>query len=235
MMQENFLNHKKFMPSRIDILITDFDGVVLDSESAKFLGFSECFSIYPKLHDQIISYLREKDHLNRYQKFEYIFENLIGMPYTPDIQKWITIRCNECVYNQVIVSPQIPGVVDFLKKSAAFLPICVVSGTPVDQLTRIITDKGLASLFAELHGIPPKKSQILADILNLYHIDPQHAVYIGDRNSDQTAAKENQIHFIARGSADAFEEPVIHHCMDFLNIETILKFDHEKKSIFLQT
>jgi hypothetical protein len=139
------------------------------------------------------------------------------------------------VYNRVVTSPEVPGIISFFKACAPIVPICVVSGTPVDQLLRIVKARKMVSLFHELHSIPPTKDKILRDILIRYSIDPQHAIYIGDRNSDLLAAKKNKIPFIGRITDCSLSGPKIYQCRDFTNIQSIFKVDHQYKKLFLLT
>jgi phosphoglycolate phosphatase-like HAD superfamily hydrolase len=215
--------------------MTDFDGVVLESESAKFQGFYDCFSIFPEKLDVIMEYMRAHDDLNRYEKFRYIFEVLLKQQYTLDIERWIIGRCNKCVHERVVSCPEVPGIIDFLKMCNRVVPVCVISGTPTDQLERILEDRGITDLFHELHGIPPKKSQILHGILERYHVSPEKSVYIGDRNSDLEAARENRIPFIARINDEVFSAATIYQCRDFMGIKSLFDINKEDGLLFLIT
>jgi HAD superfamily hydrolase (TIGR01549 family) len=85
-------------------------------------------------------------------------------------------------------------------------PLFVVSGTPHDELTRIIERRGLVGWFAEVHGSPPEKATTIRAILARHHLDPGAVLFVGDAAADWRAAREIGLRFIGR-LADAKPSP----------------------------
>lgn len=221
------------MPS-VKIIITDFDGVILESEEAKDRGFKKCFSIFGQDSDAILNYHLSNKNLTRYQKFEYIFESILNRKYTSSVKKWISERCNNCIYDEVIKCQEIPGIINFFNACANYVSIYVVSATPVDQLKRVVKKKKYQGLFKELLSIPPSKSEIIACLLDQHNAQGKEAVYIGDRNSDLIAAANNHVLFIARENGQEFTGPRIHQIKNFSNWEKFTIVDKLKKKITIE-
>ena len=69
----------------ISILILDFDGVIVESIPLKTVAFRQVFSFAPPEHlDEIITFHLENGGMSRYDKFRYIYANILNEPLTPE-------------------------------------------------------------------------------------------------------------------------------------------------------
>ena len=206
----------------IKLIITDFDGVILESESAKDQAFYECFSIFPEHVEEFVAYHRNNPIIGRYEKFEYFYKKILKRRYAEDDKKFISKRFNDIVFEKVVASPFVLGALNFLKTYSKFVPIWVVTGTPKKELLRVLKALNLEQYFQKVSSIPPHKSLILANILKETGLEPENTIYIGDMNNDLKAAQENHIPFIARRNKETFEGPRISEIDNFILIHKIL-------------
>ena len=95
-------------------------------------------------------------------------------------------------------APLVAGTEDFLKGNYRRYLLFVVSGTPEEELSYILRQRGLDTYFQGIHGTPRTKSEIIKQILTEHQLFNKEAVFIGDAESDKMAAKEASITFIAR-------------------------------------
>ena len=209
----------------LKLIIIDFDGVVLESEEAKSRAFFDCFSIFSESIDQIMAYHYDNVAVSRYDKFEYIYKSILKRKYTKDERDRIAGRFNDIVFQRVVASPPVPGALDFLHIFSKFVPIYVVSATPVEELMKVLVALHIVKYFQKVYGIPPDKSKILSEIMRETGVIPSETVFIGDKNNDLNAAHANQIPFIARRNGEVFIGPRVYEMDDFRSINEILHID----------
>ena len=174
--------------NEINIIITDFDGVILESESVKDDAFTECFSIFPDHLCEIIDYHRNNITMNRYDKFVHIFEKILNKKYSNQYKIFISDRFNDIVFNKVIKSSFVPGSYKFLETYYQYLPIWIVSGTPREELLKVLNALDIKKYFKKIFSTPPHKTIILQNILSMTKIKSDNVIYIGDMKNDYTAA-----------------------------------------------
>ena len=209
--------------TQLKLIITDFDGVILESEPAKLEAYQECFSEFPHHVDQFMAYHKENLTGGRYEKFKYFYENILKLDYTQDRKKWISDKFNKIMFRKVCSSPFVPGALDFIESYSRKVPLWLVTGTPKQELLKVLKYLKIEKFFEKIFSTPPSKSTILADILNETGVDPSESVFIGDMNNDLKAAQENSIPFIARRSNEKFHGPRIYELEDLTNINKILQ------------
>jgi beta-phosphoglucomutase-like phosphatase (HAD superfamily) len=63
---------------KYDIIIWDFDGVIIDSSKIRIRAFKEALQNYPKQSvEELIKYHRKNDGLSRYVKIDHFFSNIL--------------------------------------------------------------------------------------------------------------------------------------------------------------
>jgi phosphoglycolate phosphatase len=83
----------------------------------------------------------------------------------------------------------------------------IVSGTPQEELVRIVDRRGLARHFAGVFRSPAEKPELIRDILGRYRLAAAACVFVGDAMTDHDAAEACGVPFIGRvaaGSPDPF-------------------------------
>lgn len=212
----------------VKLIITDFDGVVLESEQAKSQAFYDCFSPFPEYVDQIMAYHHDNTAISRYDKFEYIYKEIFKREYTKEERNWVARRFNDIVFQKVIESPPISGAFEFFDTFSKLVPIYVVSSTPVEELIKVLEALDIARYFQKVYGTPPEKAMILSKVLRETGTEPSETCFIGDTNEDLKAAQANQIPFIARRNIQIFVGPRVYEMDDFRSINEVLRIDNDR-------
>jgi len=182
----------------IQAIIFDFDGVILESVSVKTEAFRRLFSFTPKHVDEIIQYHKENGGMSRYDKFRYIYKNILQEDLTQ--QKFVELseKFAAIVFQEVIKAHFVPGAHELLELYYSKIPLYVVSATPEEELWQIIQKRGLTHYFREVYGAPRKKSECIIEILNLTGISPDCVMFVGDAKNDLVAARKAGVRFIGR-------------------------------------
>ncbi|MCK8519384.1 HAD family hydrolase [Methanoculleus sp. 7T] len=65
-------------------VILDFDGVIVESIPLKTVAFRKIFSFAPEHLDEIIAFHLENGGMSRYDKFRYIYANILNEDLPPN-------------------------------------------------------------------------------------------------------------------------------------------------------
>lgn len=206
--------------NNIKAIIFDFDGVILESADIKTVAFLELFDHRSDLQPAILQYHLDNLGMSRYDKFAWIYTDLLGRPFTAEVREQLGSDFSALVLEKVLACPFVPGAEETLQFLAPQLPLFVASGTPQEELDLIVEKRGLTPYFKEVWGTPKKKPEIIRDILERYKLMPQDAVMVGDGSSDYKAAVHTDLHFVARNTpdqADYWRQENIRYIVDDLS------------------
>ncbi|MDD1671259.1 MAG: HAD hydrolase-like protein [Methanomicrobiales archaeon] len=182
----------------IQLVILDFDGVILESVAIKTKAFRELFSSVPAYVDEIVAYHQANSGVSRFDKFRHIYESILHEPLTEDRFRWLARRYAELVVDGVLASPFVPGALEFLGWFHQRLPLYIVSATPQDEIRFIVKERGLSRYFRGVFGSPRKKVDCIREILATSGSEPGKAVYVGDAPNDLHAARALGVRFVGR-------------------------------------
>ena len=104
-------------------------------------------------------------------------------------------------------SPMVPGAEALLQALLGRLPMFIISGTPQEELVRIVDRRDLSRYFAGVFGSPREKPEVIDEILTRNRFAAAACVFIGDAMTDYLAARACDVPFIGRvaaGNADPF-------------------------------
>ncbi|MFC1745049.1 HAD family hydrolase [Candidatus Riflebacteria bacterium] len=180
----------------------DFDGVILESAKIKTQAYRKLFASYPK-SEEIVNYHLENLGISRFEKFAYYFKEILKRPYTPQDSERLGKEYSRIIFRQVLEAPFVPGTFAFLEKSN--LLHFIASGTPEEELLRVVRERDLSKYFVEIYGSPPKKWEIIRKILKNNSLALNETVLIGDGKTDLDAAEKCGIPFIARLTEENME------------------------------
>ncbi|MDX1502284.1 MAG: HAD hydrolase-like protein [Thermoanaerobaculia bacterium] len=193
-------------------VLFDFDGVIVESGPIKTAAFRELFADRPEIQEAVVAHHRRHLGLSRYRKFEWIYRNLLGRELTPGEAQRLGREFSRLVLDRVLACPLVPGARELLERLSGSIPAFVVSGTPQEELDLIVDRRSLRPLFTEVHGSPPEKPEIVAGIVERHGLDRRRVWLVGDGLSDQAAAAEAGVRFVAREApgepAPAWRQPV---------------------------
>jgi len=183
---------------RWEAIFFDFDGVIADSVNVKTEAFAEMFKPFGKdIQQRVIEYHLSHGGVSRYEKFKHWYKEFFNIDLKQEEVDELSERFSELVLRKVINAPYISGAKEALEYCAKnSIPSYVVSGTPEEEIKRIVLDRGLDGYFIEVHGSPRHKDEITSDILNRKKHKPSMCLFIGDAMSDYNAAMKNGVRFL---------------------------------------
>lgn len=196
-----------FDASGIELIIFDFDGVIVESNTIKDRVFKKIFSRFPELAEDFWQFHRNHVAVSRYVKFDYVLEKT-GRTGDLYFKNALLTEFSNLTLEMMRSVPFVKGAKEFLKASKGKTPVYLASVTPFTDLEMIVTHLQIRSLFTDIYGCPPwNKPDAIRDILKKENRYPSETVFIGDSYGDQRAARETGIHFIGRNSGLGFEDP----------------------------
>jgi phosphoglycolate phosphatase-like HAD superfamily hydrolase len=181
----------------VDAIFFDCDGVLIDSVHVKERQFRAMMEErIPKHADAAMDYYWANGGTSRLAKFRWIWAHLVGSPLTETEVEALGREFQSRVVAGVVACPMLPGAKDFLDEYGVALPFFVLSGTPNDELNRVIEARRLRQYFREICGSPRTKTEIGRDLLERYGFDPERVWFVGDATTDLEAARNLGLHFV---------------------------------------
>ncbi|MBL7074344.1 HAD family hydrolase [candidate division KSB1 bacterium] len=182
----------------IQAIFFDFDGVILESVDAKAWAFEKLFDEYPQYVDDIVSFHYANGGMSRFDKFRYIYKSILKQPLSEVQFKQLCDDFSDLVYNRVLECDFVSGAREFLDNYYKKMSLFIISGTPQDEMVKIVNEKGLCQYFQGIYGSPTPKGVWLKRIIEERCLDPTKCIFVGDATSDYNAARENDLFFVLR-------------------------------------
>jgi len=182
----------------MDAVFFDFDGVICDSVNIKTEAFASIYRKYgPEIEKKVIEFHLKNGGVSRYDKFTYLHKNLLNIDVNTKELKKLADRFSELVFHKVINSPYIEGALETLEKlKLKGIPTFIVTGTPEDEIIKILHHRNILDYFDEIHGSPKNKKSIINDVISRKNFRPGKCLFIGDAINDLEAALQNNINFL---------------------------------------
>ena len=192
---------------RIEAIVLDFDGVILESNHVKAETFRRLFSQYPQHAEAIVKLHRDHGGMPRQEKLRIICEDILGVPIDADGIRRLSKEFGRLADDAMMTCPFTPGALKFLQTYSALCPLFIATGTPEDEMQQLIEHRGLGELFAGVYGSPRDKAAILRDLMANNGWRPSQIIFVGDSMDDYKGAQATSVPFIGRiapGKADTF-------------------------------
>ena len=179
-------------------VLFDFDGVIAASHEVKCAAFAALFAPYgPDVQEAVVRYHLDNGGLPRHLKLRHCCEQIAGVAVDEAGLARLGEQFAALVYEGVLAAPLLPGVDPTLRDLAdRQISAFVVSGTPAEEMRRVVAAKGLNPFFLEVHGSPRPKTAIIRDILARHRFNPDRCLFIGDALADYQAARDTGLHFL---------------------------------------
>lgn len=215
-----------FAKGQVQLIIFDFDGVIVESNGIKDEVFRQIFNRFPGHSEDFWGYHKKYISVSRFTKFDYVLEK-IGRQGDAALKKELLDAFSTGTLEQMKSVTFVRGAKQFLENFSERIPLYLASVTPIEDLTVILDHLQIRSFFKNIYGYPPwNKPDAIRDILKIENSDPANIVLIGDSFGDQRAASETGIRFIGRNSGLGFEDPQPKMIIrDLSGLSTILQID----------
>jgi phosphoglycolate phosphatase-like HAD superfamily hydrolase len=188
-----------------NVIIWDFDGVIMDSMSIRGEGFRNVLKNYPKDQvDELMAFHESNGGLSRYVKFRYFFENIRGEQISEQQVLDLASSFSEIMLDLLLNDNLlIMDSVNFIKQNYNKYEMHIASGSDGMELNKICKGLKLDSYFRSINGSPTPKNDLVKQILNSYKEKNNLSfVLIGDSINDFDATKINNIDFLGYNNTD---------------------------------
>ena len=182
----------------LKLIVLDFDGVIVESTDIKTEAFRRLFSRYPEHVDEIVEYHKKHMGVSRYEKFSYIFKNILKRPLSEEKKAELGRDFSALVVEEIKRCPLVPGAQDFLEKYSKKVKLFIASSTPEEELRHLVEARGLQKYFQGAYGAPSKKSEIAARLVKKEGVKKEETLLVGDSAVDLAEAEKAGILFVGR-------------------------------------
>jgi beta-phosphoglucomutase len=182
----------------LQIILFDFDGVILESADIKTQAFKDLFASERRHVPAILRYHLKHAGISRFKKFDYIYRRILRRPLDEAEKKRLGRAFSKKVYERVLRCPMVPGAEDFLKRYHRKIRFFIISGTPQMELRSIVRARKLGRFFKAVYGTPRTKAKLANFILKRARVSPAQVLVVGDALADRDAARSCGVHFVAR-------------------------------------
>lgn len=185
--------------NNLQAILWDFDGVLINSNHVRNLGFELVLEHFPK-HQlaELMSYHKLNGGLSRYAKFRYFFEVIRSEPISDQQVLELAQRFSKIMMKNLCdESLLIEETLSFVKRKARELDMFIVSGSDQNELRELCKYFNLSEYFKGIFGSPVTKNELVANILQEYKFRADRCLLIGDSINDYNAARVNGLQFMA--------------------------------------
>jgi len=109
-------------------------------------------------------------------------------------------RFSLLVKQSVIDSPWVHGFLEFIERHHKEKKHILVTATPIEEIEEILQELNIKHFFYKIYGAPNTKNDAINETLRSLKIGSEHAIMLGDSESDYKAAKDNNVLFLLRGT-----------------------------------
>lgn len=190
---------------KLQAIFFDFDGVILESVDIKTDAFRELFENYPEHLAAITKLHVENGGMSRFEKFRIIYRDMLGVALTSEDEDRLGNRFSEIVFRRILECPFVAGAREFLERWAGIIDLYVVSGTPIEEMRKIVGLRNLDFAFKGVFGSPEKKEFWTSKVIEEKGYAPERCCFVGDAGTDLRAARESRTRFVGRVAQGAYD------------------------------
>ncbi len=172
----------------------------MDSTPIKLQAFARCFAEFPDRLERIMDYCGGQNHTPRWEKFQHVYERILGLPYTAEVAERLHARFEAATTRQIIEAPEIPGAGAWLRWVHQRCETVLLSSTPHEILLEIVSRRGWSGWFSSIQGAPVDKAQWLIAQRHARGLSPHQALFFGDTPEDAQAGRRAGWTFIGVGT-----------------------------------
>lgn len=186
------------MVNELQGLFWDFDGVLMNSNETRDMGFELVLNDFPPDEvSKLLEFHRSNGGLSRYVKFRYFFEQIRNERVTDKQIEDYALNFSEIMLSRLLDKQLIiHETINFVKKYSEAIPMHIVSGSDQNELRKICDFLQIKQFFKSIGGSPTPKIELVANILQSEKYHPNRCLMIGDSINDYHAAKDNGLEFM---------------------------------------
>jgi len=213
---------------RFKVIILDFDGTIVESVGIKDAAFYELFKGFPEHLEEIMAYHLSQNATIRFEKFEFIYRNILKQPYSEEIKEKLSSRFSNIVFDKIAECAYVRGALEFLDHFSSVIPLYLVSMSPGDELGEILRKRSLTQYFKKVYSSSWKKVDAIDDILRREDVLPHETVFVGDAYEDFQAAQSMNVSFVGRDSEKPFFDSGVQVFEDLCEILEFVRENDEQ-------
>jgi phosphoglycolate phosphatase-like HAD superfamily hydrolase len=174
--------------------------VLAESSDLKLEAFRTLYGEFGRaVAERAAAYHERHGGLSRLVKIERVHREILGIQLDEAAVADWGRRFSDMVEESVCRCPWVAGSRELLESLMRDgIKAFVVSGTPQEEMERIVRARGMEHFFAGVYGSPPLKPQKVREILNEHRLEPARCLFFGDAMTDYDAAMETGLRFIGR-------------------------------------
>lgn len=189
------------MLTSFDVIFWDFDGVIMDSVDAKASAFLSLFpDSPPSFKRRVLNHHLANGGVSRFSKISTYLSWLGHEPDDDLILKYSSLF-SSLVVDQVISSPWVPEVIDFIRSFHTSIIFVIVTATPLEEILFILKRLQIAQYFVSIYGHPTSKVDAINQFLSNKRIPLSNCVFVGDSQSDFDASIAVGLPFLLRATS----------------------------------
>jgi phosphoglycolate phosphatase-like HAD superfamily hydrolase len=192
------------MLEKYKIILWDFDGVLMNSNAVRDIGFEKVLANFPKYQvDELMAFHQANGGLSRYVKFRYFYEEVLKQEVTEEQIQEMAASFS-VIMKSLLVNPDllIQDSLEFVKQQfEQKIPMHIVSGSDQTELRFLCKELNIEHYFLSIHGSPTAKKILVKNVIEENKYNKENIILIGDSINDFEAAKENEITFCGYNNA----------------------------------
>jgi len=183
----------------INVIFWDFDGVLMNSNQVRDIGFERVLSGFPENEvKELMTFHQANGGLSRYVKFRYFFEDIRKESISEEaLLDWASKF--SAIMKELLVDSSllIQQCLNYVKQNQGKYKMHITSGSDQEELRYLCKTLQIDHYFSSIHGSPKPKSQWVKELIEQNGYNQSECVLIGDSINDWEAATKNEILFMA--------------------------------------
>lgn len=186
----------------MQVIIWDFDGVIVNSNHIREDGFRYILSAYPEQKvSELLEYHNKTGGVSRIEKIRYFYSNILKRQMSPEaLVEYGNEFKNYMLLHMKDESIVIDETIRFIASTQHRYMHFICSGSDGSELDEICRFLGIAQYFRAIRGSPPSKAESLDKLLEDYCIDREQCIYVGDSLIDMASAAVCRVQFAGYNS-----------------------------------
>ena len=199
------------MLDNFKVILWDFDGVLMNSNAVRDIGFEKVLADYPAEQvTALMKYHKANGGLSRYVKFRYFFEVVrnesVSDEQIQELAKKFSSIMQEILFDKLLL---INDSIEFVQQNFSKYKMHIVSGSDGVELRSLCKYLEIDKYFITIEGSPTIKNELVKQLLFKYKYNCEACVLVGDSVNDKEAARVNNISFAAYNNSALFSSEII--------------------------